>query len=266
MNLVFLAISRTGPDPVRHEVVELAAILRRPQLGDVIAHWHIRPEHLEDAEPAELRRNRYLERREAWEHNGEPVVAIDPVLGTTTPTSRRGIASKVAGALVDSLAVVLGHDRELEFVREFLRRNGHPTPHRGVIDVTLFAAGALIGYAQGWAARHDVAVDSDAMGARIPLDAVDELPFSCRRLAQSMGLHLPDQPECALARARLAAALWSAASARPGPPPPPRTHEPAEGLGERAAEDAARDEAAGGPADESGPVRPDTLTMPEPVT
>lgn len=263
-NLVFLAISRTGPDPMRHEVVEIAAIVRRPGTGDLTAHWHIRPEHLEAADDAELRRNRYLERREVWEHNGEPVVAIDPVLGTTSPTSRRAVASRLAGAFLDSFVVTLGHDRELEFVREFLRRNGHPCPVLAHVDVTSFAAGALHGYAQGWAARHDIATSDDSRCARIPLDAVDEMPYSSGRVAQSMGLHLPDHPECALARARLAGALWSAASARPGPPPPPPAP-PAETADELVAAGTPA-EADDRPAEPDMPAQPGDLALstPEP--
>ncbi|MBT2226294.1 hypothetical protein [Nonomuraea sp. NEAU-A123] len=216
-NFVFLAISRTGADPNWHEVVEVAAILRRPGQGDVTRYWHIRPENLEHASADELRRNRYLERRESWEHNGEPVVKIDPTLGTTTPTSRRGVASRLAGALLESYAVTLGNDREIEFLREFLRRNGHPCPLMGQIDVTSFAAGAMAGYAQGWAACYDSHPTEGGIGARIDLGPL-ELPFGPMGIARAMGLHVPDQPESALARAQLAGALWAAASATPTPP------------------------------------------------
>lgn len=226
-NLLFLAISRTGPDPVRHELCEVAVILRRPGQADAARWWHVRPEYLEHADDAELRRNRYLERAEAWQHNGEPVVQIDPTLGTTVPSSRRGVANALAGAMLESYVVTLGAERELEFAREFMRRNGHPCPHLGHLDVTAIAAGAMYCYAQGWAARADTLADSD-LGTRIDASTAAELPLSPFRLAAAMGLHVPDVRESAYDRAMLAGALWAASTATPPPPPPRPAEQPAE--------------------------------------
>jgi hypothetical protein len=184
-----------------------------------VQHWHVAPEHLEHADPGELRRNRYLDRREAWRYDGESVVvAIDPTLGTVRPVSRRKIAAFLSSALLDAYAVTLGHDRDLEFLAEFLRRQGYPCPALGHVDATAVAAGAMFGYAQGWAKCHDALPEVDGVGARIDLAPL-ELPFGSRRIAAAMGLHVPEHAEDALARAQLAGALWAAATATPGPAP-----------------------------------------------
>ncbi|KAA9379726.1 hypothetical protein F5972_08735 [Microbispora cellulosiformans] len=223
-NLLFVAISRTGNDPLRHETFEIAAILRRPGAADVSLHWAIRPEHLEAADDAELRRTRYLERREAWEHNNEPVVSIDPNLGNTIPTTRRAVADKLASIMVDAHLVTIGRDREPEFLREFLRKQGFPCPHLGHLDVTAHAAGAMFGWAQGW---HACAQTSGAAVAN-RVDFGPELPYDPFWIARALGLVLPAEPENALARAQLAAALWATTTARPAPlPVPPPEPDPA---------------------------------------
>ncbi|MEZ0076382.1 hypothetical protein [Planotetraspora sp. GP83] len=234
-NLLFVAISRTGPDPLRHETFEIAAILRRPGAPDMGRYWVIRPEHLEAADDAELRRTRYLERREAWEHNGDPVISLDPSLGTTVPTSRRSVAEKLAAAMVDAHLVTLGRDREPEFLREFMRKQGSPCPHLGHLDATVHAAGAMYGWAQGW---HTCAQTASAAVAN-QVDFGPELPYDPFWIARALGLALPAEQENAYARAQLAAAIWSTTTARPAPlpvpppePAPPGPADAAELLGD----------------------------------
>lgn len=214
MSLVFLAISRTGDDPLRHDMFEVAAVHRTedgPALVERVQHWAIRPERLAAADPVELERSQFFDRVAAWEHNGHPVVAIDPNLGTTTPTSHHGVARTLARMTLGAQLVTLGIDREAEFVAEFMRSQREPAGWVGHYDVAAAAAGGLAGYAQGWAARDRVdpagraASSVDLGAAALPLD-----PF---RLAAAIGATPAGAAVSALTRAFLARDMYDIVTA-----------------------------------------------------
>lgn len=224
MSIVFLAISRTGSDPLRHDMFEVAA-LHRVTDGDKLVerahHWSIRPERLGAADTDELLRTRYYDRMGAWAHNDAPVVAIDPTLGTTSPTSHGAVARTLAKMLLGNQLATFGIDREAEFLGEFLRSQREPCGWVGHLDVTAAAAGATAGYSQGWCARgrYDVAAPASSS---VDLTAA-LLPFDPFRLAVAIGAAPAADPCSALARAYMVRDMWAIVSSplRHGEPEPP---------------------------------------------
>jgi hypothetical protein len=209
MGMVFLAISRTGPDPVRHDVYELAAVHRMDHGGTLqerAYHWAMRPARLAVADPEELMRTRYFERSAMWLHDS-PAVSLDPTLGASKLTTFAAIAHTLARMLLGSQLATFGLDREGEFVAEMLRTLGEPAGWVGHLDLSSAAAGTVTGYSQGWAARgrHDQAAPApgavDLTAALLPLD-----PF---HLARAIGLQPADDVASALQRAYLARDMWT---------------------------------------------------------
>lgn len=214
MSIVFVAISRTGNDPMRHDLFEVAAVHRYDDDGKTaerVQHWAIKPDRLASADPDELLRTGFYDRSHTWAHNGASVVAVDPTLGTTSPTTPAGVARTLAKMLLGAQLATFAIDREAEFLAEFLRTQREPCGWVGHVDVASAAAGALAGYSQGWVTRgrHEGARPSPSSAtlsaARFPLD-----PFA---LARAIGVS-PTGPACsALTRARLVRDVWLIISA-----------------------------------------------------
>lgn len=151
--LVFLDTETTGLDSDRHELWEIASIVRQPD-GDTEYCWQLLPS-LKTADPSGLRIGRYYERnRLARRGIGDIGVAgfasVHPDLDGTEPSYavRAQSAHDVAGQLAVLLdgATIVGAvpDFDARFLTRFLRRHHHaPTWHYHLVDVETLAAGAL---------------------------------------------------------------------------------------------------------------------------
>lgn len=206
----FLATRRTGNDPARHEMFELA-VLDRGDTRDAEYVWRLRANRLPDADPAEIASSGYWNR----DHYGHDVVRLDTELGTAAPVAPEIVAATVAEILFNRHLVSLNPYLEIGFVGAWLRRLGQIAAWRRPIDVTAMAAGAA-------------AAQRNTSAAQQPWDAL--------RLASDLGL--PIGPGDRLSGARddvmLARALWDhlhyghlpvpspmpAAVAAPGPSDP----------------------------------------------
>lgn len=139
--LAFIDCETTGLEPDRHEMWELAVILRAPGKDPVEGTWQL-PVDLVTADPTSLQINHFYERYDA-EMNDTPRLAA------------REIATMLDGAtLIGSIPSF-----DAAFVDRFLRRNGSaPSWHYRLLCVESLAAGRL-GLRPPW--------DTNEMGARL---------------------------------------------------------------------------------------------------
>lgn len=163
--LAFVDTETTGLDPERHEVWEIAVIIRghRTPGSDGEYLWQLLPD-LAKAEPTALRINRYYERhaftatnRDMLEAAGVAIIS-DPTISdgqaarTASLTSpklrgaytRRAHAAELA-ELLDAAHIVGSVPWfDTAFLAKYLRANGHaPSWHYHHIDVEALAVGAL---------------------------------------------------------------------------------------------------------------------------
>lgn len=143
--LVFLDTETTGLDSDRHELWEIAAIVRWPGELDVEYLWQIRPS-LKTADPSGLRISRYYERIVI--PAGLPGIARALVHPNKDLASVWHEAPRVAQDLAPVLdgATIVGAvpDFDARFLTRFLRRHHQaPTWHYHLVDVETLAAGRL---------------------------------------------------------------------------------------------------------------------------
>lgn len=141
--LVFVDTETTGLDSGRHEIWELAAIVRGDD-GDREYAWQIRPS-LKTADPAGLRVGRYCERCTI---TGQPVDAAVTLAHPEHRDSWSGWGHHVAEQLAPLLdgATLVGAvpDFDARFLTRFLRTHEQAaTWHYHLVDVETLAAGAL---------------------------------------------------------------------------------------------------------------------------
>ncbi|MEU4228263.1 hypothetical protein AB0F17_28550 [Nonomuraea sp. NPDC026600] len=216
MTLAFLATSRTGSNPRLHELYEIALIEHGGGQPDRRSIWRLRPQRLPDADPAELARSGYHQRK----HYGHDVVYIDADLQTATPVDPYGLAAELSARLFEIPLMTLDL-REVSFLGRFLEAHRALPAWSRTVDVTAGAAFYMQGLRAGWlaAARH-----ADRMLPEPELDfaaAYDPRPdpYRIARALHVTGEDIGDDSD-ALTRATLAMHLWTSANAAPMMPPP----------------------------------------------
>lgn len=146
--LAFVDTETTGLDPERHEMWDLAIIVRDGPAG-YNGEWEFRlPVDLAKATPAALRINRYYERRSS----------VVPAMRRPDTTSLSWAPGDLAGQVADLLdtAHIVGAVPSFDaaFIARWLRANGHaPTWHYHLVTVECLALGWLAGrcpFADRW--------------------------------------------------------------------------------------------------------------------
>lgn len=215
MPLAFLATSRTGPNPRLHELFEIALIEHGGGQPDRRSLWRLRPQRMPDADPAELARNGYYQRK----HYGHDAVHIDVELQTATAVDPYGLAAELSARLFEVPLMTLDL-REVAFLGRFLEAHRALPAWSRTVDVAAGAAFYMQGLRAGWvaAATHaDRALPDPELDFGAAYDPNPD-PYRIARALHVSG-DVGDSSD-ALTRATLALHLWTAAGTAPLPAPP----------------------------------------------
>jgi DNA polymerase III epsilon subunit-like protein len=198
--IAFVDTETTGLDPQRHEVWEVAIILRRDDV-DTEHLWQIRPPegHLRHiAQPDALKINRYYERI-AVPHGAEAADLLHPE--GPHPLTVIGAATGIAEVLTGAVLVGSNPGFDAAFLRRFLGL-GEPPWHYRPVDIATLAAGRKLGM---------VEMIRQVGGKGLPSDKVT-FPFSSRDLSRWVGVEPPgdDVAHTALGDARWARDVFDA--------------------------------------------------------
>ena len=145
--IVFVDIETTGLDPHRHDVWEIAAIVRDPGQLDVEHCWMIRPD-LVASDPAALRISRYYQRTAGpgLHATGDAIVTAGPDEGLPPQelhTTDARIAAELAKILDGATLAGACPQFDAGFLGLWLRqRDEAPAWRHRLLDVESLAAGA----------------------------------------------------------------------------------------------------------------------------
>ncbi|MET7713737.1 3'-5' exonuclease [Streptomyces sp. NPDC005407] len=199
--LAFLDTETTGLDPRRHEVWEIAVILRDTNGYETEHLWQIRQTeaHLRFiADPKALRINRYHDRIAV---PGQADAA--DMLNDTAPVPLRfmELAERLHTVLKDAILIGSNPGFDAAFLHRLLGL-GMPPWHYRPIDVATLAAGFRHGQAASHAYGGDYAFASD----------YPSLPYRSYELSRAVGVEPPgpDTAHTALGDARWARDLYDA--------------------------------------------------------
>lgn len=183
--LAFVDTETTGLDPVRHEVWEVALILRKPGRPDEELLWQL-PVNLARADLIALNIGRFHERR--W-----PAAATDPELGWRSPEQAAALNGKWRRSGGDTCVneqdmtewaarfmnltwgahiVAAVPDFDSRRLGDLLLRHGAtPAWHYHLVDVETLAAGYLAGSGQ---ASAQPPWESDDLATALGVDVAEE--------------------------------------------------------------------------------------------
>lgn len=218
MTTVFIAASTTGPSPNRHEMWEIAAIVRghRDPQNDGEWLWQLRT-NLSAAQPDALSASGYYTRSHRALRNGSAALELaSPRWGKDVAPGVPGeqrtkpapyVSEQLAGLIADAHLVGVRPWHTERFLHQLLRTNHQcPTNRRHVIDVETLAVGYMHGLDAGYADSFDPAVIKHA-----------EPPWNIAALSAVIGVEpTADQPT-ALGTARWALRTYDAVTADPAP-------------------------------------------------
>lgn len=155
MKLAFLDCETTGLEPTRHEIWELAFIIRSDEASDGETHEYQLPVDLTAADPNGLRVGRFYERRdrivgERGEGSVGSLCLYRSHTGDWISTSEAHIAHEVAVSLDGAHLVGAVPSFDASFLTPWLRRHGHAACwHYHLVDVEVLAA-AHVGAQPPW--------------------------------------------------------------------------------------------------------------------
>jgi DNA polymerase III epsilon subunit-like protein len=139
LRYVFLDTETTGLDPRRHEVWDLALIVRDPDGLDLEMQNYVDVEHLDRADPAALAVGRF------WEQHPDPMRS-DLLRGKASPARPRWeVAEHLHYLLRDAVLIGFNPSFDAAFLSAMLRAEHlpeQPWKYR-TVDVTTMLGGAL---------------------------------------------------------------------------------------------------------------------------
>lgn len=240
--LCFIDTETTGLDPERHEVWEVACIIRKHGEADAEYVWQL-PVDLGRADPMALRIGRFHERRHARlkpstvDRDPSVVVQLVDPEGVDGELSIRPLdvwCEQFARLTWNAHMIGAVPSFDTDRLERLLRRHGAcPGWHYQPVDVEAVVAGYLIGLARGIArcalsdpqanrVREATGIDVEGIGQyRGALEGVDvgkTLPWSSDELAARIGIR-PDEEgrHTALGDARWARDQWDRITSYPMP-------------------------------------------------
>lgn len=194
-NLAFIDTETTGLDPRRHEVWEIAVILRDTDGNESEHLWQIRPveghmRFIADSEA--LRINRYHERM-AVPGNAEAADMLDSEGNAPAPLRFLDVAERLHLLLKEAVLIGSNPAFDAAFLHKLLGI-GLPPWHYRTVDIATLAAGYRLGQAASGAYGGDFAFPGD----------YPTHPYSSRSLSRAVGVEPPgpDVAHTALGDAR----------------------------------------------------------------
>lgn len=201
--LIFLDTETTGLDPDRHEVWEVAWIIRDESRRDDESAWQLPLRWLGDADPYALRVGRFHDR---YRYVPSPVaVSSSDGARTSEDIVARSICQQFDGATI----VGAVPDFDVRFLTRWLARQGFPwTAHYHLCDVENLAVGYLRRQLDELSTLREV---GEAYSPHEALARILDPPWSSDALSAALGIEIaPKDRHTALGDARWARDLYDA--------------------------------------------------------
>lgn len=166
--LVFVDVETTGLDPERHDIWEVALVVRDDDHDNQVHRAYLRPD-LADADPGALRVSRFYDVEAAIEEAAPDLAELvarheQPVADwwCDPPTTAKTISRLTAGAHLVGASPAF----DARFLEQLLRDHGRrPAWSHRLIDVEAMAAGAL-----GWPLPRGLATTAEELGLEVDRD------------------------------------------------------------------------------------------------
>lgn len=163
--IVAVDIETTGLDPERHDIWEIALVVRDEGCADEVHRWYIKP-RLDTAESAALRISRFYDVEEALRGTNPPAALDELVEVADWWCSPTATAHQVARLTAGAHLVGASPAFDARFLEQFLRDHVRvPAWRHRLIDVEAMAAGLM-----GWETPKGLADTAEALDLEVDRD------------------------------------------------------------------------------------------------